>query len=108
MHSLREQRLDDFTQRKRVLYEQVTGVKRSSLFFLFSGSSVLCSRCAACCSPPGLYSHSLDEPFVIEARCRLGFERRVDAAISQTALEGQNAHVAIGTRYRRNGYSSCD
>ena len=25
------------------------------------------------------------------ARCRLGFERRVDAAIYQTVLEGQNA-----------------
>jgi hypothetical protein len=39
----------------------------------------------------------------MQARCRLGFERRVDAAISQTALEGQNAHAVIGTRCRRNG-----
>jgi hypothetical protein len=40
---------------------------------------------------------------VIEARCRLGFERRVDAAIYQTVLEDQNAHAVIGTRCSRNG-----
>jgi hypothetical protein len=37
------------------------------------------------------------------ARCRLGFERRVDAAIYQTVFGDQNAHEVIGTRYRRNG-----
>ena len=37
------------------------------------------------------------------ARCRLGFERRVDAAIYRTALEGQNAHAVIGTRCECNG-----
>ena len=33
-----------------------------------------------------------------EARCRLGFSRRIDAAIDWTALEGQNALAVIGTR----------
>jgi hypothetical protein len=46
---------------------------------------------------------TLEEPVVIGARCRLGFERRVDAAISRTVLEDQNAHAVIGTRCRRNG-----
>jgi predicted Zn-ribbon and HTH transcriptional regulator len=75
---LRSQR----TAHKRDLYEQVTGVK----VILPSLGFALVVRCVACCSPPGLYSHS-DEPIVIEARCLLGFERRVDAAISQTVLE---------------------
>ena len=36
------------------------------------------------------------------ARCRLGFERRVDAAIYQPALKDQNAVAVIGTRGCRN------
>ena len=79
-----------------VLYEQVTDVN------VFPYQGLCCCRCVCCCSPPGLYSHS-DELIVIKARCRLGFERRVDAAIYQTVLRDQNAHAVIGTRCRRNG-----
>jgi hypothetical protein len=43
---------------------------------------------------------------LVQARCRLGFERRVDAAIYRSALEDQNAHAVIGTRCCRNG-STC-
>ena len=43
---------------KRVLYEQVTCVKRWSLLFFFQGLCFCCCRFVACCSPPGLYSHS--------------------------------------------------
>jgi hypothetical protein len=57
---------------------------------------VLCCRCVACCSPPGLYSPS-DELVVIEARCRLGFERRVDAAISRT-----HSHPCLLCRARKD------
>src|ERR1700678_2663281 len=63
-----------------VLYEQVTDVN----VFPYQGLCFCCCRCCCCCSPPGLYSHS-DELIVIEARCQLGFERRVDAAIYRTA-----------------------
>ena len=40
---------------------------------------------------------------LMQARCRLGFERRVDAAIYRSGFEDQNAHAVIGTRCRRNG-----
>ena len=76
-----------------VLYEQVLVVN----VFSYQGLCFCCCRCVCCCSPPGLYSHS-DESAEVWTRCRLGFERRVDAAIYQTALEGQNAHAVIGTR----------
>ena len=33
-----------------------------------------------------------------EARCRLGFSRRIDAVIYRAGLEGQNALAVIGTR----------
>lgn len=71
------------------------------MFFL-SGSLLLLLSCVCCCSPPGLYSHS-DESGEVWTRCRLGFERRVDAAIYRTALEDQNADAVIGTRCRCNG-----
>jgi multidrug efflux pump subunit AcrB len=92
---------------KGVLYEQVTGVKVLSFVFPYQGFC-FCSCCLylrRMLLSTGLYSHS-DEPLAVQARCRLGFERRVDAAISRTALEGQNAHAVIGTRCGRNGYQS--
>ena len=58
----------------------------SRFCFSFIGFWLLLLFCAACCSPPGFYSHS-DELSLMQARCRLGFERRVDAAISRTALK---------------------
>jgi hypothetical protein len=73
-----------------------------SMFFLIRVFVFAVVVAVVCCSPPGLYSHS-DELIEIEARCRLGFERRVDAAIYQTVLGDQNAHAVIGTRCRRNG-----
>ena len=81
-----------------VLYEQVTDVN----IFPYQGFCFCGCRCFCRCSPPGLYSHS-DELIVTEARCRLGFERRVDAAIYQTILKDQNADAVIGTRCRCNG-----
>ncbi len=55
MHSLRFP--DNFSQQKRVFYEQVTGVK--GLFFVFSFIG-FCFCCCSWfrCSPPGFYSHS--------------------------------------------------
>ena len=87
---------DTVTGDKGVLYEQVADVN------VFPYQGLCWCRCVCCCSPPGLYSHS-DELIVIKARPRLGFERRVDAAIYQTVLGDQNAHAVIGTRCRRNG-----
>ncbi len=55
--------------------------------FPYQGSCFCSCRCICCCSPPGLYSHS-DESDEASTRCRLGFERRVDAAIYETVLEG--------------------
>ena len=39
----------------------------------------------------------LEELFFVQARCRLGFDRRVDVAIYQTGLIGQNRLAIIGT-----------
>jgi hypothetical protein len=39
----------------------------------------------------------------LDAGYRSGFERRVDAAISRSALEEQNAYAVIGTWCRHNG-----
>lgn len=74
-------------------------MSRSQMSNVFCPDQGLCfcgCRCF-CCSPPGLYSHS-DESDEVWTRCRLGFERRVDAAIYETALDGQNADAVIGTR----------
>jgi hypothetical protein len=52
--------LKKLTDAMRVLYEQVTGVKGLVFVFPLSGSLLLLldSVATACCSPPGLYSHS--------------------------------------------------
>ena len=83
-----------------VLYEQVTDVKCFSLLgplLLLLRLSLLLMLLSI-----GLYSHS-DESDEVWTRCRLGFERRVDAAIYRTAFVGQNADAVIGTRCRCNG-----
>jgi len=69
---------------KSDFYEQVAGVNAvlpssgSLLLFLFVALQVVLHR---------VFIRTLNELFLIEARCRLGFERRVDAAIYLTALE---------------------
>ena len=71
-----------------VFYEQVTEVKICSLFFLLLGF------CFCCCL--GLRRMLLSTGFLFallvsfsEARCRLGFSRRIDAAIYRTASKAK-------------------
>ena len=74
----------DMASEKSDFYEQVAGVNAvlpssgSLLLFLFVALQVVLHR---------VFIRTLNELFLIEARCRLGFERRVDAAIYRTALE---------------------
>ena len=67
------------------------------MFFLI-GSLLCCFRCF----PLGLYSDS-GEVEVILAGFGLGSDKRVDAAMYQTALDGQNADAVLRTRCRCNG-----
>jgi hypothetical protein len=67
---------------KPTFYEQVTDVK---LLFSFIGNLplLLVARHVAL---HRVSIRTLDELFIVQARCRLGFERRVDAAIYRTAF----------------------
>jgi hypothetical protein len=87
---------------KRAFYEQVTTVKVLLAFFFIGCCFCRWLCCAACCSPPGFYAHS-DELIWVQARCRLGFERRVDAAISRSALKAKARSQSSEPRCRRNG-----
>jgi hypothetical protein len=71
------------SKHKRVLYEQVTDVKRWSLFFHFSGSLLLLLRGRLLST--GFVFALWMSCLAVQARCGLGFERRVDAAISRAA-----------------------
>jgi hypothetical protein len=97
------------TSEKRVLYEQVTGVKVLGFFPLSGSLLLLLVWLRLHVALHRFCIRTLDELIVMRARCRLGFERRVDAAISRpvsrTKTRSQSSeHGVIATG--EHSYSS--
>src|SRR5260370_5903520 len=95
-----------FRCRKRVCYERVTGVKVCFWFFGFTGLLLL----LLLGSRRMLFSTGfLFALFVSlsEARCRLGFSRRIDAAIYRPAWKAKtrsqsSEHSDVSTRKHKH------
>lgn len=100
-------RAAQITSRMPTLYEQVGCVKvvfpsSGSFFLLFVALHVALHRVCI---------RTLEEPFLKRARCRLGFERRVDAAISRPVLKtkvgsqsSEHGVIATGKHHQISGY----
>src|SRR5260370_15717469 len=82
------------TSRKRVFYERVTGVKVCFWVFPFVGLLLL----LLLGSRRMLFSTGFLFALLVslsEARCRLGFSRRIDAAIYRPALALASPHDCV-------------